>query len=145
MASEALQIDALWAGINDPVTGQSYSGAIVATFEADGTTPKAVWENKGKTLPTTLGKSQFTLDSNGQAFVFGDGVYEINIYAPTDASLTNPLITIEGASYIVSVDPSNEGYDSVADMRAGSGGGYDGFTKSLLGYYEPGDGGGGRS
>ena len=57
MADEALQIEALWSGINDPTTGQSYSGAIVATFASGTSTAKAVFEDKGKTLPTAAGKS----------------------------------------------------------------------------------------
>ena len=97
---DALQIDALWSGINSPYNGQSWSGAIVATYASGTSTPKAVWTNKEKTTPSALGQSQFVLDSNGQAFVFGDGKYKISIFAPTDTGLTNPLITIDGTEYV---------------------------------------------
>lgn len=143
MASTALQIDALYAGLNDSDTGQSYSGAIVGFFEAGTTTPKAVWLDKDKTLPTVAGQTQVTLDSNGVAQVFGDGVYKINIYAPTDTGLVTPLAgSIDGAEYIVRVDKSNTPYDSIADMRAGTGGATDGALYNVLGYTTPGDGGG---
>ena len=126
MSDTALQIDALWAGINDPDTGQSYSGMIAAFFEAGTTTPKAVWLDTSKTLPTTAGQTQVTLSSNGVANVFGDGAYKINFYAPSDTGLTTPLSgSIDGAEYIPSVDTSDVGYPSIADMRAGTGGGED--------------------
>jgi len=145
MASTALQIDALWAGLNDPDTGQSYSGAIVAFFESGTTTPKAVWLDTDKTLPSGAGLTQSTLDSNGVLKAFGDGAYKINIYAPTDTGLTTPLSgSIDGAEYIVTTDPSSVGYDSIVDMRAGTGGAEDGSVITLLGYYTPGDGGGGQ-
>lgn len=99
MATKALQIDALWSGIFNPSTGKAYAGALVRTFEAGTSNLKAVWEDRDKTLPTVAGKSAFALDSNGQAQVFGDGVYKISIYAPTDTGYTNPLITIDGAEY----------------------------------------------
>ena len=98
-AVEALQIDALWSGITNPTNGKAYSGAIVATYASGTSTAKAVWTNKEKTLPSALGQAQFTLDGNGQAFVFGDGVYKISIFAPTDTGLSNPLITIDGVRY----------------------------------------------
>lgn len=113
--SEAIQIDALWAGINNPTNGKSYSGAIVATFAAGTSTPKAVWTNKEKTLPSALGQAQFTLDSNGQAFVFGDGKYKISVYAPTDTGLTNPLITIDGTTYILPGDTSGISLSGIYD------------------------------
>lgn len=145
MASTALQIDALWSGINDPDTGQSYSGAIVAFFEAGTTTPKAVWLDTDKTLPSPAGLTQTTLNSNGVAKVFGDGSYKINIYDPEDTGLITPLSgSIDGVEYIISVDPQGIGYDSIADMRAGSGGGVDGAVADLLGYNTPGDNGGGK-
>jgi len=100
MSTAATQIDALWAGLNDPDTGQSYSGAIVGFFLAGTTTPKVVWYDKDKTLPTVAGVSQITLDSNGSASVFGDGAYKINIYDPEDTGLATPLSgSIDGCSY----------------------------------------------
>lgn len=142
MATEALQIDALWAGLNDPTTGQSYSGAIVATFEVGTTTPKAVWEDKDKTLPSGAGQSQFTLDSNGQAFVFGDGKYKINIYAATDTGLTTPLMTIDGVSYIA-FSESNIAriFDNVSTLVADTTLSVGNVVKTL-GYVTKGDGGG---
>lgn len=142
MASTALQIDALWAGLNDPDTGRSYSGAIVATFATDGTTPKAVWEDKDKTLPDAGGKAQFNLDANGQAEVFGDGVYVIKVYDSTDTGLSSPRMTIDSATYINPEGSLVSGVDSVSDLRAGSGGESDGEVVELTGYYTYGDGGG---
>jgi len=115
MATEALQIDALWAGLNDPDTGQSYSGAIVATFATDGVTPQAVWEDKAKTLPDAGGKFQFNLDANGQAEIFGDGVYVIKVYAPTDTGLLNPLQTYDGLTYSVSTSVDSFSHDHDTD------------------------------
>ncbi|MCP3924494.1 MAG: hypothetical protein GY714_18125 [Desulfobacterales bacterium] len=137
MATEALQIDALWAGLNDPDTGQSYSGAIVGFFEAGTTTPKAVWLDKEKTLPTTAGLAQTTLSSNGIAKVFGSGSYKINIYAPTDTGLTTPLSgSIDGATYL---SPYSDSYDTIADLKASTIS-YDIGTKiNVYGYYTKGD------
>lgn len=143
MASTALQIDALWAGLNDSDTGQSYSGAIVAFFESGTTTPKAVWLDSDKTLPTSEGLAQTALDSNGVAQVYGDGKYKINLYAPTDTGLTTPLYTFDGVEYISTIDPASIGYGTIDDMRSGTGGSEDGYTTTLLGYYTQGDGGGG--
>lgn len=142
MGTEAIQIDALWSGINDPSNGKSYSGAIVATFASSTSTPKAVWEDKDKTLPSAEGKSQFTLDSNGQAFVFGDGAYKINIYAPTDTGLTNPLITIDGTSYQVLISNIVLQVDTISDLRNMTGD-FQNQAVAIQGYYFVGDGGGG--
>jgi hypothetical protein len=155
MATEALQIDALWSGITKPTNGKAYSGAIVATFESGTSTPKAVWTNKEKTTPSALGQAQFTLDSNGQAFVFGDGAYKINIYAPTDTLLTNPLITIDGANYNVGAtedtfeydhnsDGSHINFDTVAALRASSLTPFDGQEVVTFGAVSFNDGGGGK-
>ncbi len=141
-AEEALQIDALWSGIDDPSDGEPFSGAIVAFFAAGTTTPKAVWENKEKTIPSAAGQFQDNLDSNGQLKVFGDGIYKINIYHPNDTGLTTPKFTIEGVSYINSSGSIIIGFDTIADMRAGDGGDYDGQGANLKGYYAVNDGGG---
>jgi hypothetical protein len=151
MATEALQIDALWSGLNNPTNGKSYGGAIVATFATDGSTPKAVWEDKAKTLPSALGKSQFTLDSNGQAEVFGDGTYVLKVYAPSDTGLLNPLMTFDDLTYTVplsvdefeydhNTDGSHIVYESIADLRASTLTPFDGQKVSLTGYYSDADG-----
>jgi hypothetical protein len=99
MSNTAQQIDALWSGLNNPTNGKSWDGALIQTFEVGTSTPKAVWEDRDKTLPSSVGKSQFALDSNGQAEVFGDGVYKISVYDPKDTGYTTPLYTIDGAAY----------------------------------------------
>lgn len=150
MATEALQIDALWSGLMSSTNGKAYSGAIIGTFAADGTTPKAVWEDKEKTLPTGAGKSQFTLDSSGAAEVFGDGVYVIEVYAPTDTLLSSPLRTLDGLNYNIGVTPeifdqdhntdgSHIVYTSVANLRAATLTPFDGQIIKLTGYSTVGD------
>lgn len=137
----AQQIDALWSGLNDPDTGQSYSGAIVGFFEAGTTTPKAVWLDKDKTLPSGAGQTQVTLSSNGIAQVFGDGNYKINIYAPTDTGLATPLAgSIDGVVYIVKDEYTD--VETIADLRLLTGS-FANQGVSLQGYYTAGDGGGG--
>lgn len=143
-AEEALQIDALWSGIDNPANGQPFSGAIVAFYASGTTTPKAVWENKEKTLPSAAGQFQANLDSNGQLKVFGDGVYKINVYHPNDTGLTTPKFTIDGVSYTNVTGTAVLGFDSVSDMRSGAGGDSDGQRSTLLGYSGPGDRGGGE-
>jgi hypothetical protein len=146
MATEALQIDALWSGLMNPNNGKAYSGAIVATYASDGSTPKAVWENKEKNQPDAGGKSQFTLDSSGAAEVFGDGVYVIKVYAPTDTGLTNPLRTLDGLNYNIATttdlfetdhntDGSHIVYESIADLRASTLTPFDGQVVKVTGYY----------
>lgn len=102
----AKQIDFLLSGLVD-ASGAPLSGAIVVTKDSAGANAKAVWEDKAMTLPTVLGKSQFTLDSEGKALVFGNGVYTILIYAATDIGLTSPIETFSGVSYT---------YDLAADL-----------------------------
>ena len=144
MASTALQIDALWSGLNDPDTGQSYSGAIVAFFAAGTTTPKAVWLDKDKTLPTAAGLAQTTLNSNGMAFLYGDGAYKINVYAPTDTGLETPIYTIDDAEYIVSDALTGLIYNTIDEMRASTSVFVDGEKATLLGYSIRGDDRGGE-
>lgn len=147
-ATEALQIDALWSGLMNSTNGKAYSGAIIATFAADGSTPKAVWENKEKTQPSALGKAQFTLDSSGAAEVFGDGVYVIKVYAPTDTLLSNPLRTLDGLTYINNellvdeafdvdhnADYTHIVYESIANLRASTLTPFDGQVVKVTGYY----------
>lgn len=119
----AEQMDGLWAGLNDPDTGQSYAGAIIGFFEAGTTTAKAVWYDRDMTLPSAAGVTQVTLDSNGQAKVFGRGTYKINIYAPTDTLLTTPLSnSVDGAEFSAGTALSNAeikaGYEANADTNA---------------------------
>ena len=98
MSTIAKQIDFLLAGIADS-SGLPLSGAIVVTRNSANSAAKAVWEDRDKTLPSSAGKSQFNLDADGRAEVFGDGLYTVLIYAATDTGLTAPIYTFEGLSY----------------------------------------------
>ena len=97
--ANAIQLDFLLSALLD-ANGDPLSGAIIVTRNAANSAAKAVWEDKDKTLPSGAGKSQFNLDSEGRAEVFGDGVYTIIVYASTDTGLTSPLYTFSGVSYI---------------------------------------------
>lgn len=142
MASTAKQIDALWSGLNNPDTGESYSGAIVGFFETGTATPKAVWYDKDKTSPTAAGVTQVTLSSNGVAEVYGDGIYKINIYSPEDTGLTTPLDgSVDGVSYLYE-ETSLKYFDLLTDLQAYTGS--DGETVYLKGRSAEGDGGQGH-
>ena len=94
----AYQIEALWNGLRDS-NGNAYSGAIVVMKAAGTDDAKVIWQDADKTLPTSAGLSQFTLDSNGRYKAFGDGAYKIQIYAPTDTGLTSVIYEIDGVTY----------------------------------------------
>ena len=111
--ADALQLDFLLSSIQD-VSGDPISGAIIVTRNSANSAAKAVWEDKDQTLPSALGKSQFNLDSEGRAVVFGDGVYTIIVYAAADTGLTSPLYTFSGVSYDASIL-------NLADNAVGSG------------------------
>ena len=71
--ADAQQVEFLIAGVYD-ISGDPLPGAIVVTRNAANSAAKAVWEDKDQTLPSGLGKSQFVLDAEAKATVFGDGI-----------------------------------------------------------------------
>ena len=52
------------------------SGGKVYAYAAGTTTPKTIWTDRGKTTPAA---NPYTLDSNGTAALFGDGLYRFVI------------------------------------------------------------------
>lgn len=146
MSDFAQQLDFLLAGMQD-VSGKPLSGAIVVTRNSANSAAKAVWEDRDKTLPSGLGKSQFNLNSDGMAEVFADGVYTVLIYDAADTGLTSPLHTFPGVSYSpfegdpVEVDNVIV-FSSISSMAAGVT--VDGLAVYLAGRDTEGDGGEGH-
>lgn len=100
MASAKL-IEFLASGLED-TNGNPLSGYQVITYASDGTTPKVVWEDRGKTLPSSSGKSSFSLDTTGRADVFGDGVYVVKIWTDTaDTGVDSPYKTFPADDFSV--------------------------------------------
>ncbi len=112
----AIQIEALWSGLNDPDNGKSFEGARVGFYNTSNI-PQAVWYDREKTLPTVAGVTSSQLDNNGQGKYFGDGTYNIKIYEPDDEGLTTPIYTIDGAAYEV---PTQLEVATTADMLIGA-------------------------
>jgi len=77
MASQkAKQMDFLLSGISNS-SGQPYKAGIAYFWESSAkTTAKTVWGTRNKTSPVT----QVTLGNRGEATIFGDGEYYIEVY-----------------------------------------------------------------
>jgi hypothetical protein len=77
MATRAQQFDFLLAGVNDPdIPGAPLALGTVKFYEVGTTTPKNVWTESAKTNDYT----EYTLDANGVAELYGDGSYKIELY-----------------------------------------------------------------
>jgi hypothetical protein len=69
------QIDFLLSGLIDS-SGMPLSGGKVYTYSPGTTTPKTTWTDQAKTSPAT---NPITLNSLGQALIYGDGSYKFEI------------------------------------------------------------------
>ncbi|MEJ2655600.1 MAG: hypothetical protein P8012_00180 [Desulfobacterales bacterium] len=77
MATRAQQFEFLLAGVNDPdIPGAPLALGTVKFFEVGTTTAKDVWTESAKTNDYT----EYTLDANGVAELYGDGSYKIELY-----------------------------------------------------------------
>jgi hypothetical protein len=77
MATRAQQFDFLLAGVNDPdIPGAPLALGTVKFFEVGTSTAKDVWTESAKTNDYT----EYTLDANGVAELYGDGSYKIELY-----------------------------------------------------------------
>lgn len=74
MAQKAQIFETLLAGLR--FDGADLSGGKVYFYEPGTETPRAVYVDRDK---TTEAANPYTLDANGQAEVFGDGVYDIKV------------------------------------------------------------------
>lgn len=103
--AKAKLIEFFAAGMED-VNGNPLSGYQVRTYAPDGSTPKVVWQDRDKTLPTSAGLATFALASTGRYSAFGDGLYTVKIWEDTaDPDVDNPYHTEEGVEAIaVTVD-----------------------------------------
>ena len=60
------------------------SGGKVYAYAAGTTTPKTIWTDRGKTTPAA---NPYTLDSNGTAQLYGDGLYRFVIKTSTGVTV----------------------------------------------------------
>ena len=75
----ALQIDMLLSQVRTNAGG-SLAGGHVHFYSAGTTTNKTVWTDYAKTTPAA---NPYTLDANGTALLYGDGIYRIVIHTAT--------------------------------------------------------------
>jgi hypothetical protein len=75
-SSSATQIEMFLNGVTDPNTFAPASSGVVYTYSAGTTTNKTVWTDRGK---TATAQNPFTLNSMGQAQVYGEGIYKFVI------------------------------------------------------------------
>jgi hypothetical protein len=107
MAQIAKQVDLLLAGIRDPNTDEPLSSGEVDTYQ-DGTSKKvALWLDRQK---SSRANNPITLDANGKAEVYGDGIYKFEIYGPRDdEGNKGPLLeTITGLDIFASETVSDQ-------------------------------------
>lgn len=113
MATKAQIIDFLLAGYTDQAQDQPLSGGTVEVYLAGTLNTAYVWDDRGKTLPTTTGRSTITLDAYGRAEVYGDGVYKFIIKDSGGATVE----TIDGAEYL-SIDSGGFTVKTKAALKA---------------------------
>jgi len=82
MATRAIQIGFLLAGLRDPDTLLPLNAGTVEFYEVGTSTPKNVWTEEAKTNAFT----SYTLDANGVAELYGDGNYKIVVKDSTGAT-----------------------------------------------------------
>lgn len=98
MASKAALIEFLASTRIHPTTGLVWSGGLVGFFSPGTSTAKAVWLDRDKTLPSSVGQGTGTLEADGSLTVYGDGVYDIKIYDESDTALTSPIKTFSSVN-----------------------------------------------
>jgi hypothetical protein len=134
-------VDFLASSMTDS-NGDPLSGYQVRSYASDGSTAKAVWADRAKTLPDTGGKTEFDLSTSGTISVYGDGVYVFKLWTPTaDPDVDNPYLTIGPTDVTNGKDLTI--VETVSDLRLFSATPEANDTVSLLGYNSAGDGGGG--
>jgi hypothetical protein len=84
-ATLGYQIDMLLSQVRTAAGGAITNGHV-HFYAAGGTTDKTIWTTVNKTTPAA---NPYNLDSNGTAYVFGDGLYRIVIHSAPDT--TSPL------------------------------------------------------
>ena len=105
MATNALSIQFLLSQVRR-AAGSLEDGTVTA-YAAGTTTPKNIWLDRGK---QTLAANPYTLDANGTAALFGDGLYRFVIKTSTG-------VTVYDRDYIAIKDASGLAYD-VADYTS---------------------------
>ncbi len=103
MSDTAKQVDFLLPGYINPNTGEALSGGEVY-FYTNGTTMLTnVWLDRNK---DNIAPNPITLDSVGQAEVFGDYVYKCEVYNKrnSDGSQGDHIETLNGLEITPSVD-----------------------------------------
>jgi len=85
MATNAQIFNALLA--SQRASGVTLSGGKVYFYEPGTTNLKTIWLNRNKSTPAG---NPYTLDSNGQAQIYGDGLYDIQVKNATE-SVSLPL------------------------------------------------------
>lgn len=132
-ADSAKQVDFLLSGYDDPTSHRPLSGGMVWTY-LDGTSTLApVWTDKDKGGVAT---NPFELDSAGKAEVYGDNIYKFRIY-DSEGIFVQELPGLEYKTVLQAPD-----VDTIAALRLSSGE-FENQSVQVLGYYTPGDGGGG--
>lgn len=109
------QIDFLLSGLID-TNGLPLSGGKVTCYEAGTTTLKTTWTDQAKTTPSS---NPITLNSLGQATIFGDGNYKFKIERSDNTLVTtidnivineqqsiNTIYAASGTSTAYTVTPS---------------------------------------
>ena len=83
MANDAVQLEFLLAGLRD-TSGNPLNGGKIYTYSAGTTTNKTMWTDADKTTAAT---NPIILDSNGQAEIFADGLYDVTVKDSDDVTL----------------------------------------------------------
>lgn len=116
--------------------GNPIDGGKLYTYEAGTTTPKVAYTDKDLTVPAA---NPVILDSKGEATIYLDGTYKIDLKTSADVQVDGfPIDNIESDFLSFSV------YETIAALRAAT------FTPAanqvvtVLGYYSANDGGGGQ-
>lgn len=128
----AKQIDFLLSGYRHPTKDKALSGGKVYTYLDGTSTLSALWTDKDKTGSAT---NPVILDSSGKVEVYGDNIYKFRIYDSDDVFVEE----ITGLEYL-SVIPVD--INTISDLRD-TVGTFANQSVNVLGYYIPGDGGGG--
>jgi hypothetical protein len=122
--------------------GSPYSGALVYFYEPETTTKKAIYTDLALSIAAS---NPLTLDSRGEASVFGSGTYKIVANAPNATPPDTPDDVIWSADNVFPTGNFIAGdtatVASIAEMRGITG--ESGASIKALGYYAVGDGGGG--
>ena len=99
----------LWTDAFLDEDGAPYAGCYAQFFDVTGSTRKAVWTNRDKTLPTAGGTlADVEGDDFGRITAYGDGVYQIVVRQSGDPGSNVPIVTFEGVQ-LVDASPAYDG------------------------------------